>query len=275
MKNIPKEIYAALREVKNRLVTGYYSFRIETPKDPYSILFSQKSHKVLWVLGHMRAGTSLFSHILNTHPDLIGFGETHIEYESEADLQKLAYKVYHRLRCANMSHQYVFDKILHNNKIINEQLIEIPQIDIIFLIREPEETVLSLIKLKPHWNRQQAMDYYVKRLEKLEKNAQQIDNKKRCFVMTYEQLIWHTEPTFVSMKEFLKVQHPFSEEYEISEITGQKHIGDQSENIKTGRIIRKEKKSDPQIDPKLLEKGIKAYNQCYQTLTQYCTFVEI
>ncbi|MBE9117156.1 hypothetical protein IQ249_14745 [Lusitaniella coriacea LEGE 07157] len=76
------------------------------------------------------------------------------------------------------------------------------------------------------------------------------------------------------MKEFLKVQHPFSEEYEISDITRQKHIGDRSENIKTGQIIRKEKKSDPQLAPKLLEKGIKAYNQCDETLTQYCTFVE-
>lgn len=274
MKGIFYKTYVALRDVKNRLVTGYYSFRINTSNDPYKILFSSQPHKVLWVLGHMRAGTSLFAHILNTHPDIIGFGETHIQYRSEEDLKKLAYKVYHRLRCANMSHKYVFDKILHNNKIIDEKLIEAPQIDIIFLIREPEETILSTIKLKPHWDREQAINYYINRLEKLEETARRINNKERCFVMTYEQLIWHTEPTFASMKEFLKVQHPFSEKYEILETTGQEGIGDQSVNIKTGEIVRKEKKSDPKIDPKLLEKGIKAYNQCYETLTQYCKFVE-
>lgn len=148
----------------------------------------------------------------------------------------------------------------------------------IFLIREPKSTIPSVIKVnaKKNWDEIKAINYYVKRLERLEKYARSIDNKEKALAITYEQILENTELVLKTIQNFLGLKHTLSENYEVLQTTGVPYIGDPSANIKAGNIVRKKYKSpEVEISPKLLERGFDAFNQCQATLSQYCLTPEI
>ena len=89
----------------------------------------------------MRSGSSLFSHILNSNPQIIGYGETHINYDSVANFKDLQFKVYWQLKDVSMTHRYILDKILHNHKITDSTILKTSYLSNIFLIREPLGTI--------------------------------------------------------------------------------------------------------------------------------------
>lgn len=258
---------------KNEILNSYYSFRINTPAAPYQILFRQESVKILLILGHMRAGSSLLTHLLTANPEITGFGETHINYSSEQDFKKLIFRAYLRSRNIRMDHKYVLDKILHNNKFTDQYIPCSEQIYTIFLVREPKRTLASIVKLKPHWSYEKAIGYYSRRLAMLENYAKLMNSKERSFFVTHDQLLNKTELVFESLQSFLNVKQPFSEEYQVSSTTGSRWIGDQSENIKAGRIIRNYQRSETSISSEIIEQGLQSFNQCYNTLSHQCKTV--
>jgi hypothetical protein len=231
----------------------------------------------------MRSGSSLLTHILNSNPEIIGYGETHLQYSSEANFKNLILKVYwqaqefrkiQHLKNLNMNHQYVMDKVLHNNKFLNNNFLNSENIYGLFLIREPQRSLTSILDLKPHWDEVKALKYYVERLKMLENYAKVINTKKRSFFMTHDQLLNHTDLVFEALKNFLETKKGFSEEYEILKTTGMRDVGDHRGNIKAGRIVRVTRKLDIKISPELVEKARQSYNQCYATLSQYCSSIE-
>ncbi|MDJ0713503.1 MAG: hypothetical protein QNJ54_04705 [Prochloraceae cyanobacterium] len=268
-----KSLRQYLRELKNEIVNNYYSFRIGTPNSPYHVLFKKDPYKILFILGHMRSGSSLLTHLLITNPEIIGFGETHLTYSSEKDLKNLIFKVHSQVGDLKMDRKYVLDKILHNNKFIGGEPFS-KQVSSIFLIREPKRTISSILKLKPHWNQEEALGYYCRRLQKLENYARSINSKERSFFITHEQIINNTELVFKSLQNFLGVKQPFSEEYEVSNTTGMRFVGDSSENIKAGRIVRNYQREEISIPPELIEQGRQGFDRCYNTLSEYCDTIK-
>jgi len=271
----PERVRASLRNWKNEVIENYYSFRIETLADPYQIVGKSQPYRILFILGHMRSGSSLLTLLLNANPEIIGYGETHIKYASEKDFQRLIYKIYMKNRELKMQHKYALDKILHDSKIINQDILGSEQLSIIFLIREPQKSMASMMKIKPHWSESETLEHYIKRLSKLEDYAKLINSKERSLFITHDQLLNNTELVFGQLQKFLDVKTPFSEEYEVLRTTGQRGIGDSSENIKAGRILRGDRQPSTTIDPSLVEKGLWAYEQCYATLSAYCQTIEI
>jgi len=79
-----------IRLYKNDLIAGYFYFRINTLADPYTIVGRGQPYRILLILSHMRSGSSLLTHLLNSNPEIIGYGETHIQYASEQDFKKLS-----------------------------------------------------------------------------------------------------------------------------------------------------------------------------------------
>ncbi len=273
MNVLIKQLYKYCRGLKNKIIHNYYLFRVNLLKDPYQVLFREKPYRILLILGHMRAGSSLLTHLMITNPEIKGFGETHIKYSSENDFKKLILKVYLRflsIRNLGMDHQYVLDKILHNNKLIKPDPIYSNQVYKIFLLREPKRTLASILEIKPHWSHSQVLRYYSERLAMLENYAKSINSKERSFFITYDQLLNNTEQALRSLQIFLGVKKGFSEHYKILSTTGDRGVGDSSEKIKTGRIIRDNPKLEQSISPELLEQGIQAFNQCCKTLLEYC-----
>lgn len=283
MHTLTQDFRESIRHLKNDVIHKYYKLRINTTNTPYTILLKSNPYKVLFILSHMRSGSSLLTHLLITNPEIIGCGETHLNYSSENDFKKLLMKLYNQvqefstvqdLKNLRMNHQYVLDKVLHNNKFIDESFLESDNIRSIFLIREPKKTLLSLLDLKPHWAEDDALCYYIGRLAALEKYAKRINNKEWSFAITYQQLLDNTNLTFEGFQDFLKTKEGFSEKYEVLKTTGKQNFGDSKENIKTGRIIRETRKIDIQVSPEAIKKAQQAFDQCCQTLFEYCRVID-
>ncbi|NES81177.1 MAG: sulfotransferase [Moorea sp. SIO2B7] len=264
-----------IRRLKDELIQRYYHFRIQTIENPYRIRLRKQPYKILFLLGHMRSGSSLFTHILNSNPEIIGYGETHLNYESERDFNNLMFKVYWQIRDYQMNHKYLLDKVLHNHKILDINLLHSENLTSIFLIREPQITLASILDIKPHFTEKKALYYYCERLSMLEKYGKIINSKERSLLVSHDQLLNHTDSVFATLKTFLDTKEVFSEQYNILRTTGMKGIGDSSKNIKAGRIIRNPKKSENKISQDLVEKGMQSFNKCHSTLSEYCRTVEI
>ena len=265
-----------LRELKSNIVHRYLNSRINNHSSPYQIRFRKNPYRILFILGHMRAASSLLSHILTSNPEIIGYGETHTQYHSDRDLKKLMFKVYgnyYQLKNMTMSHKYVLDKVLHNNKLINDSFLQHEQVYSIFLVRKPQRTIASILDLKPDWNEKKALNYYMDRLAKLEEHAQFINNKNRSLFIQQEQILDDTDKVFQALQNFLDTETGFSERYELQKTTGMRYVGDRTENIKSGRIVREKRKLAIEIADYTVETAMKSYQKCCQTLSNYCTLI--
>ncbi len=268
-----RTIRQSLRYIKNNLAHNYYQFRLNNDNSPYYIRLRKDPYKILFILSHMRSGSSLLTHILNSNPEIIGYGETHLNYSSELDFKQLFFKVYWQLRDYSMDHSYVLDKVLHNHKFLNDNFLNSPQVYTIFLLREPKRTLGSILDIKPHWSQEKAMNYYLERLATLESYAKLINSKKRSLFITYNQLLNDSDLVFDTLKTFLQTKASFSEQYQVLKTTGMKGVGDSSENIQSGQIIRNARKLNTTVSQELVDKGKKSFDHCCKTLSQYCLFL--
>jgi hypothetical protein len=257
-------------DLTTRLTYKYFQLRIDIPEDPYRILFRPNPYKVLFILSHMRSGSSLLTHLLNSNPEIIGFGETHLTYTNERDFKKLLFTLHWRSREIKMDHTYMLDKVLHDHKFLATDFLRSDSVRAVFLLREPKRTLASILDIKPHQNEDQALDYYVKRLATLESYAKLIDSKEKTLFITHEQVVHQSPTVFRSLQDHLQTKTGFSEEYKVLKTTGKRGVGDSSENIKAGRIVKKERKLEIPISDPVLDKARAAFDRCYETLADYC-----
>lgn len=274
----------AIRLKKNDWVQQYFRFRIQASSDPYRVLLRPRPYRLLFILSHMRSGSSLLTHLLNANPEIIGYGETHLEYHQPQDIQSLLYRVYTRsqefrmpqhIGNLRMHHGYVMDKLLHNHKLGDWALLNSEHVYVIFLVREPVRSLASLCDLKSHWTASDSLSYYRDRLETLVKYAQFINDSSRSLLLTYEQLLNDTQNVLETLQCFLQTRTPFSEEYQVLKTTGQKGVGDSKGNIKAGKIVRTSRPLSTPIAEDLIAQGQQAYAQSMQALTAVCRVVPV
>ncbi|MGK7937086.1 MAG: sulfotransferase family protein [Xenococcaceae cyanobacterium] len=264
------------RELKSTIVHRYLDLRINNNNNPYRVLFRKNPYRILFILGHMRAASSLLSHILTSNSEIIGYGETHTQYYREQDLKKLILKVYrnyYQLKNMTMSHKYILDKVLHNNKFIDDSFLKHDQVYSVFLVRKPQRTIASILDLKPDWDENKALKYYTERLAKLEEHARFINNKNHSLFIQQEKILEDTENVFQALQNFLDTKTGFSEKYNVQKTTGMRYVGDQTANIKSGRIVRQKRTLDIEVKEATVEKAMESYQKCCQTLSDYCTLV--
>ncbi len=282
MNNLISSSRQIFREAKNKFVKNYFEFRVNSTQSPYKILLRNNPYRVLFILSHMRSGSSLLTHILSSNPEIIGYGETHIQYLSEQDFKQLILKNYLKvtefkiikdLKKFRMNHQYILDKVLHNKKFSNHSFLNSSNVYVIFLLREPQRTLSSILDLKPHWTEEEALVYYRDRLENLNTYAQMIDNFNRAFFLTYEQLLNSTDLVLEKLQSFLETKHPFTENYTILKTTGQPGIGDSKENIKAGQILRHSRELNTYVSADSINLAEKAFKDCVSILSNYCSCI--
>ncbi len=237
--------------------------------------------KVILLLSHMRAGSTLCVNLLCTNPEIIGMGETGISYSSERDFRILRGKVYSRRSRLLITERYILDNLNHNSNISNPDIFFNENIKCIFLLRDSESSLSSLLNenfLKMACSKQVegkvwASQYYRNRLAKLTEYAKLINNKEKSLYLTYEQLISDTQTTLSSLKSFLDTQYSFSEKYtplSSKGLFGLGAVGDPvSKKITSGRIV---KKASPKISlPKEISKEcLESYQSANATLSKYC-----
>ena len=230
------------------------------------ILFCAK--KYLFMVSHMRSRSSVLSHILGSNPEICGYKELHISYKGKLSLINMQIELKKDLKC-RLRNNYLFDKILHNWPIA-DQILNKVQPKIIFLLREPEETIKSIINMgiKTGIDRykvpEEATKHYCKRLQKMEQLSNRV-SKGNLFIESID-LVKNTEATLNKITEWLNLKVPLNSTYSTFNDTGVLGYGDPLENIKSG--VLKATKSYPSIVvPKyLLQNAEDSYKKCKTTL---------
>ena len=258
------DLQGKLRQTVIDLMYRYYLWHFKFNRPPLK----------LFVLSHMRSGSSLLTHILNTNPEILGFGETFTKYSSADDSLKLMAQIHFNLRQPLVSEKYLLDKLLHNHLLLDLDLLNSENFYYIFLIREPKSTLASILKMFADWDEQRALNYYIERLNVLEKYAKYTRDRQRHLFLTYQQICQQSELVLPRLQDFLEVRHPFSEQYEVLRTTGRKFVGDTSSNIKAGKILKDKPTAQAELSPDILEAGKDAFDRCYATLAQHCLAID-
>lgn len=129
--------------------------------------------RFLFVVGHMRSGSSLLMHVLNSHPSILGYGETHRRYHGVADLVHLEREVFEKLHVdhgGTPSYRYVADKILHDY-IWDADVLTLTSLKMLVSVRSPERSLRSILDLglAGIQTEAQVLAYYVELLDRIER----------------------------------------------------------------------------------------------------------
>lgn len=232
-------------------------------------------HRNIFLLSHMRANTSLFGHLLGSHPQVEGYYEMHIGYYSWKSLwrQKLKHFAEHSPKKTS---RFMFDKVLHNGHYVATSLLSRNSSHSIFMLRAPEQSIKSLVVLyrlqapnKPEATAEGAARYYIDRVRTLADVAQQIG--ARYFYMDAECLITATEPTLSALSEWLGLDSPIPSEYQTFANTGKGKSGDPSNRLRSGKVSHVSNDySDVLIPDSLMAEARDAYELCRNALIAGC-----
>lgn len=225
--------------------------------------------KYLFILSHMRSRSSVLAHILGSSPDICGYSELGLSYRGCMSLMKMRYKLSKDLEC-KLNHKYLLDKILHDRLIVSDKVLEIAKPKIIFLLREPENTIKSIINMgyieNIEWCRDpvKATDYYCSRLSRLEEYAKKI--KGGYFFIDSNDLMDKTESILDGLTKWLNLHKPLDKRYSVFRYTGKPGHGDPSDNIKSGILTKTKDYPDILIPVEVLTKGDSSYKKCKDSL---------
>ena len=111
---------------------------------------------------------------------------------------------------------------------------------------------------------EEAVDYYVGRLERLVDYAQALDDPERGALVTFDALVDRVEPTLAQLQRFLGFQTSFSLNYQMFDFTGKR--GDPGLNIRRGVVLRPAPTESVDIPPGRLGQAQDAYDETLQRL---------
>jgi hypothetical protein len=226
--------------------------------DPYARIF---------LLSHMRACTSLAGHILGSHPQINGYYEMHLGYEDAAalDRQLAAFRQGDGLK---ENSRYLFDKLLHNDYVLNTGRLGTVGIKLLVALAEPAHTIRSIVhlfaqKADPDWyaSPEQAARYYVERVRALAGFCRAAGRDYHYF--DAELLQAAPERLLPGLSGWLDLDTPLSECYAVFSQTGMARRGDTSARMRSGRIDRARMDySHIAIPEAALRAAREAYREC-------------
>ena len=230
----------------------------------------------IFLLSHMRAFTSLAGHILGSHPAINGYFEMHISYDDASALGKQL-DVFTENETRKQNSHYLFDKLLHNDYQLNPDLPGFDGIKILLALREPEQTIKSIINLfaskqtdELYASPGEAIKYYVERLEVL-----------ADFCRTFAQVYYYFDAELLqdapeillpAMSGWLELDPPLSERYTRFSQTGKARKGDSSNLIHSGAIDKTRiDYSHIRIPKDELGRALTVYSDCRQQMINHAT----
>jgi hypothetical protein len=203
---------------------------------------SPERHARIFLLSHMRALTSLAGHILGSHPEINGYYEMHISYEDASALDKQL-EVFQESDVLKKNSRYLFDKLLHNDYVLKPGQLGPANIKILISLLEPERTIKSIVNL---FSRKEiedlyaspvaAANYYIDRVQALADFSRTANHPYYYF--DAELLQRAPERLLPKLSNWLELDLPLSERYQIFSHTGKARKGDSSGRIHSGKIDR-------------------------------------
>jgi hypothetical protein len=196
----------------------------------------------IFLLSHMRAFTSLAGHILGSHPQINGYYEMHISYADAAALDRQI-TVFQENDILKPNSRYLFDKLLHNDYALKLERLHLTNPKILVSLLEPEQTIKSIVDLfvqkaadDPYASPAGAANYYRKRIQALADFCRTAHSPYQYFDA---ELFQHgPERLLPKLADWLELDSPLSEHYQIFSQTGKARKGDSSVHIHSGKIDR-------------------------------------
>ncbi len=230
------------------------------------ILLGKK--KYLFVVSHMRSRSTVLCHILGNNPEICGYKELHQSYKGQLSLINMQIELVKDLNC-KLSNKYLLDKIL-NNFTITDEILNKTKPKILFLLREPEATIKSIInmgnKTGVSWYKDplKVTEYYCKRMRNMEQLYYR-SGSENLFIDSNE-LVENTEVTLKKITEWLQLIEPLKPTYNTFKDTGVIGFGDPLENIKSGILKATKSYADIILPDHLLTKAEDSFSKCKTAL---------
>lgn len=217
----------------------------------------------------MRSGSTLLTFLLCSHPEILGYGETHVVYRSPADFAELVARVCRAHGKERPERRYVLDKQLHNGLLRQPDCLDGADVTCLLLLREPRRTIRSIVhQLDSTWD--DAFTYYEERLAAL---ASYVPHFPRSAFLTYERLVGEPERALAGLTDFLGLSPPLSPEYQLQPLHDRKGVGDRSEAIRAGKILPNARELTVELPEARLAAAEAAYLRCRSALEQACVAI--
>lgn len=232
--------------------------------DPYSRIF---------LLSHMRAYTSLAGHVLGSNPAINGYFEMHLGYEDAGalDRQLAEYRKHEDLKDGS---RYLFDKLLHNAYRLLPERLGPARLKILVGIRPPEPTLRSIVDLfgrkgggEAYASPEAATRYYMERLEWLAGFCR----ARTGAYFYFDAELFRARPRALlsALSDWLELEEPLSEHYQVFSQTGKARRGDSSEFIHRGEIARgRADYRHIRIPRQLLDQAQATYLRCRRRIVE-------
>lgn len=194
----------------------------------------------VFILGHMRCGSTALSHVLCGHPAVSGYGEAHIRYDGARALGVLALNQWRRGAWKPRA-RHLFDKILHG-RYDGAAHPGFFQSRAIFLVREPHETILSIRKLfatldsHEYDSDESAADYYETRLKQLAKLWEWFPIRSRVGT-SYSNMTENPDLVLQRISTMMNLAPPLANHYERPQAVMARGAGDPLSSHKFNGIV--------------------------------------
>lgn len=244
--------------------TARHALNVLRPREP------------VFLVSHMRSYSSLLCHLLNSNPQIDGYGELGIDYRSLLDLIAMRNKIVGTIG-RPLSGRYTLDKLLHPRLDIADQVLRAPTTHVMIGIRNPEASVRSIITMgrrrrRPDWKRRprEAARYYIDR-----SRAFRALVKRRADVLVFpaDAVIDDTERFLSGMTDWLGLKTPLQPNYELGAMTGRSRFGDNTAQIRTGVINRDRPVSEIEIPEPVKDRIWTAYDRTLDVLFEHAEHV--
>lgn len=259
-----------MKQALVRTLNVYYSARISSKRKKLGYIF---------VLGHVRSGSTLLVHLLNTHPKICCYGESFIRYKDSKDFLKLAMTNKRVLRELRMREDFYADKLLHNKLLLGGSVLKDDGLKCVFILRSPGNTIASMVRnLSSKWSngggeitKDKMVEHYTDRLSALRNYAGEIGQKERMVYVSYEEMTEDPVKMFNALGRLLHIDPKgFSTKYKKNRTTGMWGLGDGSDNIKAGRIVKNESAERNEAGECIPAAAREAYESCRDFLEKHC-----
>jgi hypothetical protein len=196
----------------------------------------------IFLLSHMRAYTSLAGHILGSHPQINGYYEMHIGYEDTPALDRQL-ELFQETDVLKQNSRYLFDKLLHNDYVLEPARLGLVNLKILISLLEPEHTIKSIVNLFAQKEIEdiyaspvEAANYYIARVQALADFSR--TTSQSYYYFDAELFQRAPEVLLPKLSQWLELDMPLGERYQTFSQTGKARRGDTSERIHSGRINR-------------------------------------
>jgi len=256
-----------LQPVKNLLISIYKRKIIKN----YHAL--ETKPKFLLINATGRSGTSMMTYVLCSNPAISGFGESHTVYNRMTDFENHLAEVYWQQRSQRVQEKYVLDKVVYNRNLPDMDVLSGLDVKWVFILRHPLDTIASMKKYV-QCSKGIAVEHYLERLERLQKDAQSTNPADSIFI-TYESVTTATKQTFEALSEFLELEQPLHEEYELPKAAEDWRFSDQSSNLHSKKVTNKTHRYDLKLQDQDQQLVWDEYDRTIKTFEKYCTVPEI